>query len=193
MKFTPSLARGLEYYTGPVFETILPGAIQFGSVMAGGRYDGLVKRFLGIDIPATGGSIGISRFLSALKAIGAFTPVKSTTQVLITVMEQKYMSYYLSLSTELRRAGTNTEVYFGSPDDSLSTQLAMANRRQIPITIIMGEDEIRDGNVSIKCMRVGMELRKDMASREEYVASGKTGQITVSRGECVSKIKEILR
>ena len=192
VSFAPSLARGLDYYTGPIFEVVLPGASQFGSVVAGGRYDGLVKRFLGIDIPATGGSIGISRFLSALKAIGAFASVKSLTQVLVTVMQPKYMSHYLSLSTELRAAGINTEVYFGGAGDTLSAQLAMANRRQIPIAVIMGEDEIGAGSVAVKDLRAGRRLRKDVSSREEYVAAGKAGQTTVSRDECVGKIREML-
>ncbi len=192
VKFTPSLTRGLDYYTGPVFEAILPGARQYGSVIAGGRYDGLVRRFLEKDIPATGGSIGISRFISALKAIGTLIPIKSTTKVLITVMEQKYMPHYISIALDLRREGINTEIYFGNSAVGLKMQLSWANKRNIPIAIIVGEDEIRDGNVSIKNMHAGMQFRKDIDNRDEYISRGRMGQITVSRDECVNKIKEIL-
>jgi len=192
VKFTPNLARGLDYYTGPVFETILREAPQFGSIMGGGRYDGLVRRFLGIDIPATGASIGIDRLLAALKQIGALTPIKTMTRVLVTVMRQDHLPYCLSIATELRRSGINTEVYFGNPDDGLGTQLAMANRLGIPVAIIVGEEELKSGNVAVKDLRAGIARRKHVTDREKYVAAGKAGQVTVRRADCVRTVQQIL-
>ncbi len=192
VKLMPSLARGLDYYTGPVFETVLTEAPNFGSVMGGGRYDGLVNRFLGENIPATGVSIGISRFLSALKAIGALEPVKTLTKVFVTAMDPRYMGKYLSITTELRNAGINTEVYLGKSEDKLRDQLSLANRREMPIAIIAGEDEFKNNTISIKDLRAGHAARKGIEDREKYIAAGKTGQITVPRAELLSKIQEML-
>lgn len=192
VRFDPTLARGLDYYTGPVFETKLPAAPRFGSIMGGGRYDGLVKRFLGIDIPATGASIGIDRFLAALKEVGALSSVKTTTAVMVTVMEQRFLSHALSIATELRHAGINTEVYFGKPDDGLRMQLAHANRREIAIAVIIGEDELKTGSVAIKDLREGAEKRKGITDRAEYRALGKTGQVTIPRSDAVQTIRTML-
>jgi len=192
VRFTPTLARGLDYYTGPVFETNLLKAPKFGSIMGGGRYDGLVKRFLGIDIPATGASIGIDRFLAALKEIGALPSVKTTTAVMVTVMTPTLLSQSLSVATELRHAGINCEVYFGNPDDGLRVQLALANRRGIPIAIIIGEDEVKAGKVAVKDLREGAEKRKGVTGRAEYRALGKTGQVTILRSDCVQVIRNML-
>jgi histidyl-tRNA synthetase len=192
VKLTPSLARGLDYYTGPLFETVLLGAPNFGSVMGGGRFDGLVSRFLGENIPATGVSIGISRFLTALKAIGVLEPVKTMTKVFVTVMDQQYMTKYLSIATELRNAGINTEVYLGKLEDKLRDQLSLANRREVPIAIIAGDDEFQSNTISIKDLRVGKDIRKDFKDRDQYVSAGKTGQITIPRTELLSKVQQIL-
>jgi histidyl-tRNA synthetase len=192
VRFTPTLARGLDYYTGPVFETILPSAPSFGSVMGGGRFDDLAGRFLGVDIPATGASIGIDRFLAALKDIGAIAPIQTTTAVMVTVLGQEAVPYALSVATELRRAGVNTEVYFGGPADGLRAQLALANRRGVPVALILGADEVKANTVSVKDLRKGAERRKDVTDRAEYKALGKSGQVTVSRDECLRVVREML-
>jgi histidyl-tRNA synthetase len=192
VRFTPTLARGLDYYTGPVFETILPAAAKFGSIMGGGRYDALVKRFLGFGIPATGASIGIDRFLAALRDIKAVSAVPTTTTVMVAMIGQKVVCEALSMATELRQAGINTEVYFGQPDDGLRAQLALANRRGIPVAVIIGEDEVKGGVVAVKDLREGAEKRKGITDREEYRARGKSGQVTVPRAECVRTVREIL-
>ena len=192
VRFTPSLARGLDYYTGPVFETRLPGAPQVGSIMGGGRYDGLVRRFLGLDIPATGASIGLDRFLAGLAAVQALEPPSTTTLVLVTVMDRSVLSYCLSVASDLRDAGINTEVYFGAPNDRLSAQLALANRRGIPVAIIAGSNEVDSATVAIKDLRAGMAKRKDIADREKYRAAGRSGQVTVPRAECVAAVRQML-
>ena len=193
VKLTPTLMRGLDYYTGPVFEAKLLGAEKVGSIIGGGRYDGLVSRFLGENIPATGASIGISRFLTALKVSGALESVKTTTQILVTVMDRQSMAKYLAIATELRNAGLNTEVYLGNPKDKLRDQLALANKREIPIAIIAGEDEFQKQTISIKDLRAGQKARQDIGDRDRYVAAGKTGQMTVPRAELLSKVQELLR
>ena len=190
--FWPSLARGLDYYTGPVFETILPQAPRFGSVMGGGRYDGLVNRFLGIDIPATGASIGIDRFLAALREIGALTAAATTTDVLVTVMDPKLLQYCLAVATQLRSSGINTEVYFGAPADRLKAQLSLANRRGIRLAVILGEDEVKAGAVSVKDLSVGLEKRKDATDHEKFRSQGKAGQVTVPRDQLIATVREIL-
>lgn len=192
VKFTPSLARGLDYYTGPVFETAIRAAPRFGSIMGGGRFDGLVKRFLGMDIPATGASIGIDRFLAALKEVDALPSCPTTTAVLVTVMAPDLLPHCLSIATEIRQAGINTEVYLGGPGDGLRSQLALANSRGIPIAVILGEDEIKAGTVAIKDLQAGMEKRKELADRKKYLALGKSGQVTVPRAECVKTVGQIL-
>lgn len=191
-RFVPSLARGLDYYTGPVFETVLTEAPQFGSVMGGGRFDDLVRRFLAKDIPATGASIGLDRLLAALKHINAISGTKSTTQVLITVMSGVPIKEYLSLALELRRADVPTEVFFGSPSDSLAAQLAHANLQGIPLAIIVGEDELKSGSVSVKDLREGMEQRAGIAERDKYRAAGRAGQKTVPKQELLATVRSML-
>ena len=190
--FTPNLTRGLDYYTGPVFETILTQAPHFGSVMGGGRYDDLVRKFLKKDIPASGTSIGIERFLFALKHIGAINLVPDTTQVLITVMPGMSITGYLQIAVELRKEGIKTEIFFGDPSEGLSKQLAYANERGIPIAIIAGEDELHSGTVSVKDLRVGKKKRADISGRNEYVAAARVGQQTVKKHELVATVRSML-
>lgn len=192
-RFTPTLARGLDYYTGPVYETMLPKALEFGSIMGGGRYDGLVKRYLGIDIPATGASIGIDRFIAALKHIKAVSAIKTTTKVFITVMIPDQILHYLSIATDLRGAGIATEVFFGKKGETLSKQLSLANSRGIPVAIIIGEDEMKRDQVSIKDFQVGMKKRKDITDHKIYKAEGKVGQITVPRSDCIAAVQKMLK
>ena len=192
VQLTPSLARGLDYYTGPVYEAILPAAPRFGSLAGGGRYDGLVSRFGGDEIPATGGSIGISRFLAILEEIGAVEPMTTTTEVLVTVMDADLMPHYLSIAADLRRAGVNTEVYFGGPTDRFRDQMSLANRRGLRLAIILGGDEAEAGTVAIKDLQAGKAGRQEVADRQQYVKLGKTGQVTVPRDQCVHTVLQLL-
>ncbi len=191
-RFVPSLARGLDYYTGPVFETVLAQAPQFGSVMGGGRYDDLVRRFLAKDIPATGASIGLDRLLAALKHINAVSGTKTTTKVLITVMPGIAIKEYLAIALELRRGGVCTEVFFGSSSTRLADQLAHANAQGIPIAVIAGEDEFKSNTVSVKDLRVGMEQRAGIAERDKYRAAGRAGQKVVPRQELLVTVRSML-
>ena len=190
--FDPSLARGLDYYTGPVFETILPQAPEFGSVGAGGRYDGLVERFLPTPIPATGYSVGLDRLLAALKHLGIVHPRKTATQVLIVTMRHVADRDYLALARELRQAGLSAEIYFGRRKDGMTQQLSYANRKGIPVAVIMGGDELADQKVSIKDLQEGREAREGLEDRDAYLQAGKAGQRTIDRADMVAEIGRIL-
>ena len=192
----PSLARGLEYYTGPVFEAVLTGAPEFGSVFGGGRYDGLVERFLGKSIPAVGASIGVDRLFAAMQRLGLVDLAPSTAKVLVTVMEQGRMADYQKLTRELRLAGINTELYLGE-EKGLGKQLQYANRQEIPLAVIMGSDEFSRGEVTIKNLKLGAELqdKKKTASgkeREEWLKLSRSVQVTVPRPGCVTEVRTML-
>ncbi|HEX9007110.1 MAG TPA: histidine--tRNA ligase, partial [Bacteroidota bacterium] len=152
-----SIARGLDYYTGPVFEAVLLDAPEFGSVFGGGRYDGLVERFLGRKIPAVGGSIGVDRLLAALQRLGLAHATPATAQVLVTVMEPSRMADYLHITQEIREAGINAELYMGG-EKGLKKQLQYADRLQIPVGVIIGGDEFSQGTVTVKNLRLGAQL-----------------------------------
>ncbi len=189
--FDPALARGLDYYTGPIFEAVLPDAPRFGSVFAGGRYDHLMKRFTGEEIPATGASIGVDRLLAALDSLGLVPDIKCTAKVLVTVMDGAYKADYLRMAHDLRNAGIPTELYTGS-DRGLGKQLKYANALGLEVAVIAGSDEFAQGTVSIKDLRTGMEKRKDVDSREEWRKKGTAGQQTVKRSELVGAVRTML-
>jgi histidyl-tRNA synthetase len=190
--FDPSLARGLDYYTGPVFEAFLPIAPDFGSIMGGGRYDELVERFLETEIPATGASIGVDRFMAALLQTGKLQVVATTTRVLVLSMSGTPIAELLKAAADLRAVNIATEVYYGKPDDGFRKQLSFANSRQIPIAVILGEDELSKGQVSVKNLVVGKEKRADIQDREQYVGAGKVGQVTVDRNQLVEAVQEMM-
>ncbi|HPO15196.1 MAG TPA: histidine--tRNA ligase [Candidatus Hydrogenedentes bacterium] len=192
-RFDPSLARGLDYYTGPVFEMILPNALEFGSVMGGGRYDGLVERFVNRPTPCTGMSVGLDRLLAALKCLGLASPSKTPVQVLVVTMGNVPKAETLRLAAELRAAGYCTEAFFASKKKmQMGNQLSHADHYGIPVAVIIGEDELARGLVSIKDLQTGKEQRENIEDREAYREAGKIGQVTVPRTDMVRVIKEIL-
>jgi histidyl-tRNA synthetase len=188
-----SIARGLDYYTGPVFEAVLLDAPDFGSVFGGGRYDGLVERFLGKKIPAVGASIGVDRLFAAMQSLKLLDLSPATAQVLVTVMEAGRLTEYQKLTRELRTAGINTEIYLGE-EKTLGKQLQYANRQQIPIAVIMGSDEFSKGEVTIKNLELGARLqdKKKTAAgkeREEWLRLSRSVQVTIPRGQCIEQIR----
>ncbi len=190
--FDPSLARGLDYYTGPVFETVIPDAPQFGSVMGGGRYNQLVERFLNRPIPCTGMSVGLDRLMAALTHLGAVSPSKTTVQVLVVTLGKKIpKGETLKIAAELRAAGLRAEAYFDNKM-RMGDQLSHADRQGIPVAVIIGEDELARGEVAVKDLGAGKELRKDIDDRDEYRKAGKTGQVTVLREEMVAHVMDLL-
>jgi histidyl-tRNA synthetase len=198
--FDPTLARGLDYYTGPVFEATLPAAPEFGSVMGGGRYDGLVNRFSNLAIPATGASFGVDRFLAAMIHLGLANAPSTTVKVIVLRMAGMPVEPLLALAGELRRADIPTQLFFPTDVEgpgiaskaSMKQQLSYANSAGIPIAIIVGEDELKTNRVSIKDLQAGKEQRAGIEDRAEYKKAGKSGQVTVGREEMVRTVKQML-
>ena len=191
----PSVVRGLGYYTGPVYEAELTFEItdekgrprQFGSVAGGGRYDDLVKRFTGQEVPATGVSIGVDRLLAALTAKGRID-AQQAGPVVVTVMDRDRMADYQAMVAELRNAGIRAEVYLGNPKN-FGNQMKYADTRNSPIAVIEGGDEKERGVVQLKDLILGAQIAEN-ATLEEW--QERTNQYEVSRGDLVEKVRDIL-
>jgi histidyl-tRNA synthetase len=195
--FDPSVVRGLEYYTGPVFEAELTfevknedgQPVRFGSVGGGGRYDDLVARFTGQKVPATGFSIGVSRLQAALAAMG-----KSDTAprgpVVVTVMDKDQLPRYQALTKELRDAGIAAELYLGNPK-KFGRQLEYADKRGSPCVIIQGSDERTQGLVQIKDLIEGAKAAAAIANNKEWKET-RAAQVSVPEAEMVATVREIL-
>ncbi|MDA7963920.1 histidine--tRNA ligase [Ruegeria sp.] len=195
IEIDPSIVRGLGYYTGPVYEAELTFEVldekgrkrQFGSVSGGGRYDDLVKRFTGQEVPATGVSIGVDRLLAALRAKGRLS-AEATGPVVVTVMDRDRMADYQAMVAELRNAGIRAEVYLGNPKN-FGNQLKYADKRNSPIAVIEGGDEKASGIVQIKDLILGAKIAES-ATLEEW--KERPSQFEVPRGDLVAKVREIL-
>ena len=191
----PSVVRGLGYYTGPVFEAELTFEItdekglprQFGSVAGGGRYDDLVKRFTGQEVPATGVSIGVDRLLAALREKGRAGGA-ARGPVVVTVMDRARMADYQAMAAELRAAGIRAEVYLGNPKN-FGNQLKYADRRQSPVAVIAGEAEREAGVVQLKDLVLGAEIAAE-ATLEEW--KSQPAQVEVPRAELVAGVQAML-
>ena len=192
----PSVVRGLGYYTGPVFEAELTFEImdekgrprQFGSVAGGGRYDDLVKRFTGQEVPATGVSIGVDRLLAALQAKGRTGEAK-LAPVLITVMDRDRMADYQAMASELRNAGIRAEVYLGNPKN-FGNQLKYADTRDCPLAVIEGSDEKERGVLVVKDLALGKKLAAEITSNEEWKAQ--PAQQEIPRRDLVEFVRNAL-
>ena len=195
IEIDPAVVRGLGYYTGPVFEAELTFEVlddkgrprNFGSVAGGGRYDDLVKRFTGQEVPATGVSIGVDRLLAALEAKGRLDTT-AVGPVVVTVMDRDQMAYYQGLVAELRNVGIRAEVYLGNPKN-FGNQLKYADKRNSPVAVIVGGDEMAAGVVQIKDLILGAKIAEN-ATLEEW--KDRPSQYEVPRGELVAKVREIL-
>ena len=191
--FDPSIVRGLEYYTGPVFEAEFLREFQdtegnpmrFGSVGGGGRYDGLVARFRGEPAPATGFSVGISRLAAAMAASGE---EEVEGPVLVLVLDKDQMADYAALATDLRRAGVRAEMYLGSA--GMKAQMKYADRRKSPAVVIVGSNERAAGIVTIKDLKAGAAAAGKLADNEAW-RSERPGQFECPRGDMVARIKSI--
>ncbi|HEY9165860.1 MAG TPA: histidine--tRNA ligase [Candidatus Kryptonia bacterium] len=185
--FDPTVARGLDYYTGPVFEVTLADKPNFGSVAGGGRYDNLVRRFSDTDIPAVGFSIGIDRLVSAI----AETDENKFVDVVVTIMEQQKLGDYLKVAHDLREAGLKTDLYLGT-ERSLRKQLQYADRVGARFAIIIGSNEFEKSTVTIKDLSAGSEASKDSAKREEWLKKSREIQKEVPRSEMVSTLRDLI-
>jgi histidyl-tRNA synthetase len=187
-----SIIRGLDYYTGPVFEAQLtfPVAndagetIVFGSVVGGGRYDDLVARFTGQQVPATGISIGVSRLMSALKGRQA-----SALSPLVVVLALDDVQTSFAMAAELRAAGVRAEAYTGTR--KFGDQLKYADKRGAAIAVIEGSDERAKGEVTLKDLALGAELAKSVESRADWVKD-RPAQKTVKRSDLVAELRAML-
>ncbi|RWK59154.1 histidine--tRNA ligase [Mesorhizobium sp.] len=199
IKIDPSVVRGLEYYTGPVYEAELLAEIpnedgqivRFGSVGGGGRYDGLVSRFRGEPVPATGFSIGVSRLMTALKNLGKLDTSDVIAPVVVLTMDKdtESLGRYQKMVAELRAAGIRSEMYLGGA--GMKAQLKYADRRGSPVAIIQGGDERAKGEVQIKDLIEGARMSAEIVDNAEWRAA-RPAQVTVAESELVAEVKKIL-
>ncbi len=189
-----TVVRGLEYYTGTVFEAEFTKVaangklISFGSVGGGGRYDDLVARFRGERVPATGFSIGVSRLVAALEAADS-ADTASSGPVVILALEADQMSEYFAMASDLRNAGVRAEVYLGG--SGMRAQMKYADKRRAPLAVIVGGDERAKGVVTVKDLKLGAEMSKTIADNEEW-RKGRPAQIEAPRAELVATVKRML-
>ncbi|MGH6984927.1 MAG: histidine--tRNA ligase [Stellaceae bacterium] len=196
----PSVVRGLEYYTGPVFEAELTfetkgedgRPVRFGSIGGGGRYDGLIGRFRGEDVPATGFSIGVSRLYAALKAINS--PIVSASAgrgpVVVLVLDQGELAHYQSFVTQLRNENIAAELYLGS--SGMNAQLKYADKRGAICAVIQGSDERGRGEIAIRDLVLGAELASSTKDRADHLDLRTRAQFTVPESNLVSAVREVL-
>jgi histidyl-tRNA synthetase len=163
-KFDLSVARGLGYYTGPVFETTLTDLPEIGSVFSGGRYDDLVARYTGEKIPAVGASVGVDRLIAALEKLGKILNKRATSSAMLTMLDDGLAMKILKLSEKLREANVNNEIYLGR--GILRDQIIYAAKREIPYVVILGEEEDRLGKVKLKDM---VERKEELLTEEGLI------------------------
>ena len=197
IKIDQTIVRGLEYYTGPVFELELTfstdgkdGSPRFGSVGGGGRYDGLVSRFRGEPVPATGFSIGVSRLLAALQHLGKIETTAERGPVVVTVFDKDRLADYQNMVAKLRNVGIRAELYLGS--GKFAPQMKYADRRNSPCVVIQGSDEKSKGEVTIKDLILGAELSTLEKGREEHLQKQAEAQRTVPETELVDAVRAVL-
>ncbi len=196
VRIDPSVVRGLEYYTGPVYEVELlletkdekGRPVRFGSVGGGGRYDGLVSRFRGEPVPATGFSIGVSRLQAALTMLGKLDTKPQSGPVVVTVFGGDIAGYQKMVAT-LRNAGIRAELYLGNPKHSLGQQMKYADKRNSPCAIIQGSDERANGKVQIKDLILGAGLTT-IEDREEYLKKQSEAQFLVDEDKLVDEVTQ---
>jgi histidyl-tRNA synthetase len=197
IRIDQSVVRGLEYYTGPVFEVELTsstdskdGSPRFGSVGGGGRYDGLISRFRSEPVPATGFSIGVSRLLAALEYLGKVNLKTERGPVVVTVFDQDRIADYQNMVAKLRNAGIRAELYLGS--GKFGPQMKYADRRNAPCVVIQGSDEKARSEVTIKDLIVGAELAKSEKGREQHLQKQAQAQRSVPETQLVDAVREVL-
>ena len=208
IRFDPSVVRGLEYYTGPVYEVELlldtkdekGRPVRFGSVGGGGRYDGLVSRFRGEVVPATGFSIGVSRLQAALMLLGQLDTRPEFGPVVVTVFDRDRIGDYQTMVANLRNAPLDpakpdgprirAELYLGNPKN-MGNQLKYADRRNSPCVIIQGSDEKLRGEVQIKDLIEGARAAAAIASNQEWRET-RPAQFSCKQDELVAKVRDVL-
>jgi histidyl-tRNA synthetase len=199
VRIDKTVVRGLEYYTGPVYEVELTFEIKdekgrpvrFGSVGGGGRYDGLVSRFRGEPVPATGFSIGVSRLQAALAALGKLGEKTAAGPVVVTVFDRDRIADYQRMVAALRGANIRAELYLGNPKNNIGTQLKYADKRGSPCAVIQGGDEKARGEVQIKDLILGGTLAATK-DRDEYLKKQAEAQFAVKEAALVEAVRSLL-
>jgi histidyl-tRNA synthetase len=202
VRLDASVVRGLEYYTGPVFEAELTPPItderglpvRLGSVVSGGRYDGLVERFLGQKVPATGVSIGVSRLLSGLRLLGRVKKSRVEGPVVVAVFPSEPMEYFQRLVAKLRKPDDGgppirAEMYLGKGKQR--DQFKYADKRGAPCVVIQGSDERERGKVAIKDLTEGSRLSRTFADHKSWQQT-RPGQFEVPEEEFVIAVRNVL-
>jgi len=197
IRVDPSVVRGLEYYTGPVFEAELTAPItddkgqpiRLGSVVSGGRYDGLVERFTGEKVPATGISIGVSRLLFGLQRLGKCKDSATQGPVVVLVLDRDRIADYQEMAQDLRAANIRAELYLG--ESGMKAQMKYADRRGSPCVVIQGSDEKARGEVQIKDLILGATLTS-IENRDEYLKKQAEAQFAVPEAQLVEKVRAVL-
>ncbi|MBW8880386.1 MAG: histidine--tRNA ligase [Asticcacaulis sp.] len=196
--FDPGIVRGLEYYTGPVFEAELllelkddkGNPVQFGSMGGGGRYDDLVARFTGERVPATGFSFGVSRIAAALALTEAGKAARVRGPIVIIAFSESDMAEYFRLAADIRAAGMAAEVYLGR--SGMKAQMKYADRRLSPAVCMVGEDELKNGTVTIKDLDLGRDLALQISDNEAW-RKDRPGQVTLPRDQAINHLKSIVK
>jgi histidyl-tRNA synthetase len=197
IRIDPSVVRGLEYYTGPVFEAELTTpikdergqSIRLGSVVSGGRYDGLVERFTGEKVPATGLSIGVSRLLYGLKTLSKIPAETVQGPVVVLVLDRDRIADYQNMTQTLRAAGIRAELYLG--ESGMKAQMKYADRRGSPCVVIQGGDEKGRGEVQIKDLILGATLTS-IKDRDDYLKKQAEAQFAVKEADMVKAVRDVL-
>jgi histidyl-tRNA synthetase len=199
ISFDSSVVRGLEYYTGAVYEVELTveskddkgRPVRFGSVGGGGRYDGLVARFRGEPVPATGFSIGVSRLLAALQHLGKLDAKAEPGPVVVTVFDRDRLGHYQSMAKRLRDAGIRAELYLGNPKN-MGNQFKYADKRNSPCVVIQGGDERAKGEVQIKDLILGSQIAGLSKDRDDYLQKQAEAQFAVAEDALVDAVRKVL-
>ena len=197
IRFDSEVVRGLDYYTGAVFEAELTfetrdeagQLVRFGSVGGGGRYDDLVARFRGEAVPATGFSMGVSRLYAALQQLGRASNPGSLAPVVVLVMDRERVAHYQHLTSQLRAAGIRAEMYLGA--GGMKAQMKYADRRGAPLVVIQGPDERERGIVQLKDLAAGAEMARQIDSRAEW-REARPAQVAVPEAELVAAVRAAL-
>jgi histidyl-tRNA synthetase len=200
VRLDPSVIRGLEYYTGPVFEVELlldtkddkGRPVRFGSVGGGGRYDGLVSRFRNEPVPSTGFSVGVSRLLAALVHLKKIDTTAETGPVVVTTLDQEpaRIADYQRMVATLRAAGIRAELYLGK--GKFGPQMKYADKRNAPCVVIQGSDEKQQGEVQIKDLMLGAEIAGLSKDRDDYLQKQAEAQFAVPEAELVQAVRKVL-
>ena len=196
INFNPTVVRGLEYYTGAIFEANLTfkvknlkgKEVEFGSIGGGGRYDNLVSRFNKIDLPATGISIGLDRLIFALTQLEKIN-YSNKEPIIICILDEKYLQKYYEILKELRNQDINSEIYLG--DSSLKSQLKYADKRNSPAVILCGDNEFKENKISIKNLKKGKIESEKLQSREDWKQSENI-QSTFPKENLINEIKKLI-